>query len=109
MKKIPLTPYPGEMLLTRCPKEFARAYRRLTGEAYRHEVSTGGVSVKMISTTHEDVELVYVEPKRNDYLAHEIGHVLLRLFKSIGSDPADGSGEPFCYMLSELMRRAGKK
>jgi hypothetical protein len=39
-------------------------------------------------------------------LAHEFAHVLLQVFHTIGHDPREGDGEPFCYMLSQLLLEA---
>ena len=37
------------------------------------------------------------------YLAHELSHVVLHTFQRAGIDPRDAGGEPFCYMLSQLL------
>jgi hypothetical protein len=36
-------------------------------------------------------------------LAHEFSHVVLHVFERCGIDPREGSGEPFCYLLSQLL------
>jgi len=36
-------------------------------------------------------------------LAHEMAHVVLHVFERCGIDPREGAGEPFCYMLSQLL------
>ena len=36
-------------------------------------------------------------------LAHELAHVALHVFERCGIDPRSGNGEPFCYLLSQLM------
>lgn len=40
------------------------------------------------------------------YLAHELSHVILHVFERSGIDPREARGEPFCYMLSQLMLEA---
>jgi len=40
-------------------------------------------------------------------LAHELSHAVLHLFERCGIDPRDAGGEPFCYMLSQLLLEAG--
>ena len=40
-------------------------------------------------------------------MAHELSHVILDVFDDCGIDPVSGNGEPFCYMLSQLMLDAG--
>ena len=42
-------------------------------------------------------------------IAHELAHVILDVFSMCGIDPREASGEPFCYMLSQLMSEAVKK
>jgi hypothetical protein len=37
------------------------------------------------------------------YLAHELSHVVLDLFQLCGIDPRQADGEPFCYLLSQLL------
>jgi hypothetical protein len=39
-------------------------------------------------------------------LAHELSHCLLHVFERCGIDPIQAGGEPFCYMLSQLMMEA---
>lgn len=41
--------------------------------------------------------------KSSYYMAHEISHVVLHVFERCGIDPREGGGEPFCYMLSQLL------
>ena len=36
-------------------------------------------------------------------MAHELAHVALHVFERCGIDPRSGNGEPFCYLLSQLM------
>lgn len=39
-------------------------------------------------------------------LAHELSHVVLHVFERCGIDPREGGGEPFCYMLGQLVLEA---
>jgi len=41
-------------------------------------------------------------------LAHELSHVILHVFEHCGIDPREANGEPFCYMLSQLMLEASQ-
>lgn len=36
-------------------------------------------------------------------LVHELSHVVLHVFERCGIDPREAGGEPFCYMLSQLL------
>lgn len=40
-------------------------------------------------------------------LAHELAHAVLHVFERCGIDPREARGEPFCYMLSQLLLEAG--
>lgn len=42
----------------------------------------------------------------NARLAHELSHVILDVFDVAGIDPRHANGEPFCYLLSQLMLEA---
>jgi hypothetical protein len=106
LKKLSLRPYHGEVWVTADLDELRRAYKRITRQAYPYtDDPKGGRYVLLENGTLGDrVFLVY--SKRPEALAHEICHVLLIVFKTIGHDPREGDGEPFCYMLSQLMLEA---
>jgi hypothetical protein len=36
-------------------------------------------------------------------LVHEICHVVLHVFERCGMDPRECQGEPFCYMVSQIL------
>ena len=36
-------------------------------------------------------------------MAHEMSHVALNVFEDIGSNPVECNGEPFCYLLEQLL------
>lgn len=40
-------------------------------------------------------------------LAHELAHTVLHVFERCGIDPREAGGEPFCYLLSQLILDAG--
>jgi hypothetical protein len=42
-------------------------------------------------------------------LAHELGHVVLDIFETVGINPVSGGGEPFCYLLSQLFLEATQR
>lgn len=46
--------------------------------------------------------------KQPHTLAHEMSHAVLHVFERCGIDPRAGNGEPFCYMLSQLLLEAGE-
>ena len=42
-------------------------------------------------------------------MVHELSHVVLHVFERCGIDPIQAGGEPFCYMLAQLVLDAGVK
>lgn len=48
--------------------------------------------------------VVYAADKAT--LTHELAHVILDTFAYIDSDPREGNGEPFCYLLGQLFAEA---
>lgn len=106
MKELSLRPYHGSILLCESPKEMRQQYRRLCKAKCPHKVAeTGGRYIK-IEFDHPSETKWLVYGQELAYLAHEFSHVLLQTFATIGHDPTVGDGEPFCYMLSQLLLEA---
>ena len=105
MKKLSLRPYHGEIWLCSY-EELQKAYKRLCRKPYPYQdPKRGGRYVKIeYDIPAETVWLVWASELA--YLAHEISHVLLHTFGTLGHDPTTGDGEPFCYMLSQLLLEA---
>lgn len=107
MKKLPLRPYHGTIWVCDTLDELLRAHKRLTRKPWPYGESdpNGGRFVMLERDALADrVFLVYANNLAA--LAHEFAHVLLIVFRTIGHDPREGDGEPFCYMLSRLMMEA---
>lgn len=108
MKSLSLRPYPGKVIVFSSLKELRKYYEKLTGEKFPFRTEkSGGQFIKMV----HDSELAkntkwLVYGKKPHVLAHEFSHVLLKVFEMIGAEPGCGNGEPFCYMLSQLMLEA---
>lgn len=105
-KVIPLRPFPGEIYLFKDLDHIKAKYYAMTKTLYHYsEDPIGGQFVRVVGKRERDaVWLVY--GRSSHVLAHEFAHILLEVFRTIDSDPADGKGEPFCYMLSQLMLEA---
>jgi hypothetical protein len=102
MKKLSLRPYHGVIYLCKSHDEIRKQYKKLLGRECPHELSTAGQYIKIEGDEPKDnIWLVYGSKKC--YLAHEYCHVLLKTFGTLGHDPTVGDGEPFCYMLSQLL------
>ena len=104
--QIPLRPYPGTIKLFRDLPQMRAYYEAHTGKKYEYaDEATGGRYVRLEGKKEMDtVWIVYA--RKPHVLAHELTHILLQLWNEIGAHPADGNGEPFCYMLSQLMIEA---
>lgn len=102
-KIISLRPYPGEIKLFRDLTQFRAYYENKTGNKYDYGTEkTGGQYIRLDGNLAKDhVWMIYA--RQPHVLAHEVTHVLLQIFNTIGAHPADGNGEPFCYMLSQIM------
>lgn len=106
VRRLSMRPYPcGEVWVCKSMKVLKREFEAITKEKWSHEKPSEGLCVT-VNNNGECVYLVYAP--RVSILAHELSHAILDAFDHIGSDPRDGNGEPFCYMLSTLMEEATK-
>lgn len=106
MKRLSLRPYHGDVVLCESLDELRRYYRRVTKKTYPYEDDPkGGRFILIESGALADREFL-VWAQKPHCLAHEFAHVLLIVFRTIGHDPREGDGEPFCYMLSQLILEA---
>jgi glycine/D-amino acid oxidase-like deaminating enzyme len=106
LKELPLRPYPGYVFVTRNRKAFERASMELFGIEDKLTCQKGrfrGGSCWYHPLTY----IVWYSSPGS--LAHELSHVVLDLFSIIGIDPRDAGGEPFCYMLSQLIMETNLK
>jgi len=103
MKTLPMRPYPGEVHVAANKKEYQAKHKEMFG----HEDDLNGKSGRMVGRNLSPRGVEYlVWGAKPCYLAHEISHVILNSFESIGIDPREAGGEPFCYMLSQLLLEA---
>lgn len=101
MKKLSLRPYPGEVRVFKSLNSLLKNYEKKSGKLFHECAQPQG---KMLGFQPEGKPwCFFVWGATKAQLAHEFAHVLLVVFKEIGSDPCEGGGEPFCYMLSQLM------
>lgn len=107
MKKLPLRPYHGEIWLCRSLAELRKLYEQRTGAAYPYQDDPAGGRFIMLERDEAKDRIFLVFARTPAILAHELSHILLVMFKTIGHDPREGDGEPFCYMMSQLMIEAG--
>lgn len=103
-KELSLRPYTGTVIFTRSKAE----YEKLHGEVFSIpdiiQCDCGG---RMAGGGDKDGMWTYlVYANKPHYLAHEMTHVVLAVFERCGIDPIASGGEPFCYMLSQLIMDA---
>lgn len=101
MKRLSLRPYNGNLYLASSKEDYERGHKRLfkTPDVLSCKQAgrfTGGEGVDGYWTY-----LVWADSSAT--LAHELSHCVLHVFERVGIDPRDSGGEPFCYMLSQLM------
>lgn len=105
MKTLSMRPYPGNVHIAATRSEYQRKHKEMFG--HKDAGLTKSNSGRMTGRTLEPKGVEYLvwgaEPC---YLAHEIAHVILNSFEAIGIDPREAGGEPFCYMLSQLLLEA---
>lgn len=108
MKSLSLRPYPGKVIVFKSLKDLRKFYEKLTGEKYPYRTSKdGGQFIKIVHANNQAKDTKWLVYGRTPHvLAHEFAHVLLKVFEMIGAKPGCGNGEPFCYMLSQLMLEA---
>ena len=104
-KLLSLRPYPGEVRLFASLSDLRLHYEKHVGPYPYTDEPTGGryifLEPKRGQNASHGVYIVYAN--RPHVLAHELTHVLLHTWKRIGADPRESNGEPFCYMLSQLL------
>lgn len=106
MKEISLRPYPGVIHLHKTLKSLRKDYQQQTGSKYPYEDDENGGRYVLCEGRGGFVYLVWAATTHA--LAHEMAHVCLMTFDKIGADPVASSGEPFCYLLSQLMLEANQ-
>ncbi len=104
MKELSLRPYHGRLFVASSASDYERSVVRLFK---RKDVLSCAQAGRMTGGEGRDGKWTYlIWGKGTPQLAHEIAHVVLHVFDRCGIDPREAGGEPFCYMLSQLMLEA---
>jgi hypothetical protein len=101
MKRLSLRPYHGNLFLAKTRREYEKQHIALFKTP---DVLSCAQAGRMTGGEGHDgfwTYLIYAEEA--PILAHELSHVILDVFQRAGIDPREANGEPFCYMLSQLM------
>jgi len=107
MKELSLRPYTGRLFVTKTRKEYEQQHQKIFKEP---DILTCSQAGRMSAGGGRDKKwtyLVWAEKPHN--LVHELAHVVLHVFDRCGIDPREANGEPFCYLLSQLILDARQK
>lgn len=107
MKELSLRPYHGRLFVAATAKEYEQGHVELFKAP---DVLSCAQAGRFSGGEGQDGLWTYlVWGKTTPVLAHELSHVVLHVFERCGIDPREAGGEPFCYMLSQLMLEARAK
>lgn len=106
VKELSLRPYNGRLFVAKSAKAYERAHQQIFKTPDVLTCAQGG---RFSGGEGKDGMWTYlVWASAPHTLAHEMAHVILHVFERCGIDPREGAGEPFCYMLSQLLLDAAK-
>ena len=101
MKELSLRPYNGRLFIAKSRKDYARSHTNIFNDL---DVLSSSMCGRFAGGEGKDGMWTYlVWAKETPQLAHELSHVILHVFERCGIDPREAKGEPFCYMLSQLL------
>lgn len=99
-----LRPYNGNLYVVRSRKEYERQHKRLFKTP---DILTCAQAGRFNGGEGKDGFWTYlIFAESSHVLAHELTHCLFHVFDRCGIDPREANGEPFCYMLSQLLMEA---
>lgn len=106
MKEFSLRPYNGRLFIAGSALDYETQHELIFSEpdvlvCNQEGRFSGGNGVDGIWTY-----LIFATS--NHTLAHELSHVVLHVFERCGIDPRESGGEPFCYMLAQLLLEANE-
>jgi hypothetical protein len=106
MKKLSLRPYNGSLYVCSDEADYQKWHKRIFGERDVPLLSAGKEG-RFAGGCGQDGMWAYLIWYTSPHtLAHELSHCVLEVFSRCGIDPIAAGGEPFCYMLSQLMLEA---
>ena len=107
MRELSLRPYNGRLFIAKSAKDYEKAHKKLFKtpdvlSCAQQGMFTGGEGKDGLWT-------YLIWAKNHHSLAHEAAHCVLHVFERCGIDPISGNGEPFCYLLSQILIDAKAK
>lgn len=104
VKELSLRPYTGRLFVAKSRKSYEAAHSEIFSEP---DVLTCAQEGRFSGGCGTDGQWTYlIWAKHPHTLAHELSHAVLHVFERCGIDPREAGGEPFCYMLSQLLLEA---
>ena len=104
MQELSLRPYNGRLFVVKTVKEYELAHKKLFKTP---DVLSCAQEGRFSGGEGRDGMWTYlIWGKKPHNVVHELAHAVLHVFERCGIDPREGNGEPFCYMLSQLMLEA---
>jgi hypothetical protein len=102
LKELSLRPYSGKLFVVKTAEQYKNAHKKLfkTPIGVLNREHSGRYTAQ---ESEDGVWTYLVWGDSYPTVAHEIAHVVLHVFERCGIDPREGAGEPFCYMLSQLL------
>lgn len=102
IKELSLRPYNGRLFVTRSREAYEKAHLKLFNEPDVLNCTQAGRFSG--GRGKDDMWTYLIIAEEPPYWAHELSHVILHTFERCGIDPREAKGEPFCYLLSQLMQ-----
>lgn len=99
--EVSLRPYTGRLFVAPDAASYERAHKRIFLEPDVLNCSQAGRFSGGCGTDGLWTYLIWADAPHTT--AHEVAHVILHVFERCGIDPCSGNGEPFCYMLSQIL------
>ena len=99
--EVSLRPYSGRLFVARSRAGYELAHQTLFKEPDVLNCSQAGRFSGVCGRGGLWTYLIWA--KSAPVTAHEVGHAILHTFERCGIDPRCGEGEPFCYMLSQIL------
>jgi len=104
IKELSLRPYHGRLFITKKRKLYEKKHKEIFKIP---DVLTCAQEGRFSGGEGKDGMWTYLVFANNTHtMCHELSHVVLHVFTRCGIDPRECNGEPFCYLLSQLMLEA---
>lgn len=106
MKELSLRPYRGKLFFAKTAKDYEKSHVKLFSSP---DIISCAQDGRFSGGEGRDGTWTYLVWGKNSAIrAHEFSHVILHVFERCGIDPREANGEPFCYLLAQIMMDAKK-